>query len=78
MPASPLGADAPRCARAPLAGDYLATGDRGGRIVVFERGAEDPQQVRTQPSSPAYPACIWVPTQGVFNTCRYQRRSVPA
>mmetsp|Transcript_21486 Transcript_21486/g.46921 ORF Transcript_21486/g.46921 Transcript_21486/m.46921 type:complete len:423 (+) Transcript_21486:445-1713(+) len=25
-------------------GDYLATGDRGGRIVVFERGAEDPQQ----------------------------------
>ena len=22
-------------------GDYLATGDRGGRIVVFERGAAD-------------------------------------
>jgi hypothetical protein len=38
-------------------GDYLATGDRGGRVVIFERG-DDIKQVRDAP--------------GIVGACRNQ------
>jgi len=37
-------------------GDYLATGDRGGRVVLFERG-DDIKSVRQQRLPPSLSAC---------------------